>query len=331
MTEQNTNQPPPSAPPQGQMYFPPQYYAPEDEIDLRELFGVLWKGKWWIIGITAIFAVASVFYALSLPNEYKATAIVAPASEQGGGGLSKMAGQVGGLASLAGVNLGSSETTDDVIAMEVMKTWGFIDEFIKKHELQVAIFAAKGWNQSKNELIIDDELYDVGQKKWIRKAPNGKTVEPTSWELYKEFSKNTSISKNKDSGLITIGYMHYSPEYAQKITQWLIEDVNSLLKERALEDATKNINYLEGQINKTSLSGMQNVFYSLIEEQTKTKMLADVSDEYVFKVLSDARTPEEKAVPKRALICILGVALGAIFSLLFLLILNFNKPNQIEN
>ena len=132
--EQNT------APPQGQMYFPPQYYAPEDEIDLRELFGVLWKGKWWIIGITALFAIASISYALWLPNEYKATAIVAPASEQGGGGLSKMAGQLGGLASLAGVNLGSSETTDDVIAMEIMKTWGFIDDFIKKHELQVAIF-----------------------------------------------------------------------------------------------------------------------------------------------------------------------------------------------
>ena len=320
MTEKNTNQPPPTAPPQGQMYFPPQYYAPEDEIDLRELFGVLWKGKWWIICITAIFAVASVFYALSLPNEYKATAIVAPASEQGGGGLSKMAGQLGGLASLAGVNLGSSETTDDVIAMEVMKTWGFIDEFIKKHELQVAIFAAKGWDQSKNELIIDDELYDVAQKKWIREAPKGKTVEPTSWELYKEFSENISVSKSKDSGLITIGYMHYSPEYAQNITQWLIQDVNALLKERALEDATKNINYLETQINKTLLSGMQNIFYSLIEEQTKTKMLADVSDEYVFKYVSVPRIPEEKAGPKRALLCLVITFIGGFLSLIFVFI-----------
>ena len=319
MTEQNTNQPPPSAPSQGQMYFPPQYYAPEDEIDLRELFGVLWNGKWWIIGITAIFAVASVFYALSLPNEYKATTIVAPASEQGGGGLSKMAGQLGGLASLAGVNLGSSETTDDVIAMEIMKTWGFIDDFIKKHELQVAIFAAKGWDQTKNELIIDDELYDVVQKKWIREAPKGKTVEPTSWELYEEFSENISVSKNKDSGLITIGYMHYSPDYAQKITQWLIDDVNALLKERALSDATKNINYLEAQIKRTPLSGMQNVFYSLIEEQTKTKMLAEVGDEYVFKEISSALVPEEKSKPKRALIVILGTIIGSLLSMLLVL------------
>ena len=43
----------------------------DDEIDLRELWNVIWRGKWLIIAITTIFAVASVFYALSLPNIYK--------------------------------------------------------------------------------------------------------------------------------------------------------------------------------------------------------------------------------------------------------------------
>ena len=310
-----------TAPAQGQMYIPPQYYqAPEGEIDLRELFGVLWKGKWWIIGITALFAIASVFYALSLPNEYKATAIVAPAGESGGGGLSKMAGQLGGLASLAGVSLGSSETTDDVIAMEIMKTWGFQDEFIKKHELQVAIFAAKGWNQSKNELIIDEELYEAPQKKWIREAPKGKTVEPTSWELHDEFSRKFSVSKDKNSGLISVSFVHYSPEYSQRITSSLIDDINALMKEKALAEATKNISYLESQISKTSLSGMQEVFYSLIEEQTKTKMLADVSDEYVFKFVSEPRIPEMKAGPRRALLCLVITFIGGFLSLVFVFV-----------
>lgn len=316
--EQNT------APAQGQMFIPQQYYqTPEDEIDLRELFGILWKGKWWVIGITALFAVASVFYALSLPNEYKATAIVAPASESGGGGLSKMAGQLGGLASLAGVNLGSAETTDAVIAIEIMKTWGFQDEFIKKHKLQVAIFAAKGWNQAKNELIIDEELYDVTQKEWIREVPRGKTVEPTSWELHQKFKLGFSIKQDKDSGLVRIAFKHYSPDYAQKITKWLVEDVNILLKARAQNEATKNIDYLEGQIKRTSLSDMQNIFYSLIEEQTKNKMLADVSDEYVFKFLSAPLVPEEKAGPKRALLVVISLILGFILSLIFIVVRYF--------
>ena len=55
---------------------PNQY---DDEIDLRELFGVLWAGRIKIIAITAVFAVASVVYALSVPNQYKATALLSPA------------------------------------------------------------------------------------------------------------------------------------------------------------------------------------------------------------------------------------------------------------
>jgi LPS O-antigen subunit length determinant protein (WzzB/FepE family) len=38
----------------------------DDEIDLRELFGVLWGNKIKIIGITAVFSVVSVIYALSV-------------------------------------------------------------------------------------------------------------------------------------------------------------------------------------------------------------------------------------------------------------------------
>ena len=250
---------------------------------------------------------------------------MAPASSDSGGNLGKMAGQLGGLASLAGINLGGGESNDVVIAMEIMKTWGFQEEFIKKHNLEVAVFAARGWNQSTNELILDDELYDVEQSKWLRDAPAGKTVEPTSWELFEAFKRGLTISQNKDSGLITVGYTHFSPIYAQKITQWMIEDVNFLLKERALDDAAKNISYLEKQINRTSLSDMQGVFYTLIEEQTKTKMLADVSDEYVFRSVSLARVPEMKSGPGRAMICLIITFLGGFLSVIFVLFLGFFK------
>ncbi|HGE6125628.1 TPA: Wzz/FepE/Etk N-terminal domain-containing protein, partial [Vibrio cholerae] len=79
--------------------YPPQPAAmADDEIDLRELFIALWKGKWVIIATTFVFAVGSVLFALSQPNIYKADTLLAPAESSGGGGLAKMAGQLGGLA-----------------------------------------------------------------------------------------------------------------------------------------------------------------------------------------------------------------------------------------
>ena len=68
----------------------------DDEIDLKELFTVLWDGKLIISAITGIAAVISVLIAVSLPNIYTATALLAPA-ESSGGGLSGVMKQYGGL------------------------------------------------------------------------------------------------------------------------------------------------------------------------------------------------------------------------------------------
>ncbi|MCK2182994.1 polysaccharide biosynthesis tyrosine autokinase [Halomonas sp. YJPS3-2] len=48
----------------------------DDEIDLGRLFGLLLDHKWWIIGITAAFAVVGVAYALLATPVYRADALV---------------------------------------------------------------------------------------------------------------------------------------------------------------------------------------------------------------------------------------------------------------
>jgi len=313
--------------PKQQGYYPqPQYQ--EDEIDLRELFSIIWKGKWLIIAITFVFAIGSVAYALWLPNEYKATALVQPNDSGSGGKLASLAGQFGGLASLAGINLGAGESSDAIIAMEIMKSWGFAEQFIIKHELAVPLFAAKGWDQSTNSLKLDEELYNSEEGKWIREAPTGKTPEPTSWELYKVLKERTSISQDKETGLVNISVTHYSPVIAKQWTDLLVQDINRYMKERALEEANESIKYLEEQINQTSVAEIRTVFSELIQEQHKTKMLAQVSDEYVFKTISGAKAPEEKDKPKRALIVIIGTFLGGVFSMTITLLFGFVRKSK---
>ena len=50
----------------------------DDEIDLRELLMVLWKGKLAIILGTVLSALISVSVALYLPNKYTSEALLAP-------------------------------------------------------------------------------------------------------------------------------------------------------------------------------------------------------------------------------------------------------------
>ncbi|EKZ8659991.1 LPS O-antigen length regulator [Vibrio alginolyticus] len=299
--------------------YPPQ--PADDEIDLRELFKALWKGKLTIIATTFAFAVGSVLYALSLPNIYKADALLAPAESSGGGGLSKMAGQLGGLAALAGVNLGASESSQTDLAVQVMKSRQFIEAFIDKHDLLVPLMAAKDWDLANNKLILDEELYNPNSREWLRE-PNGlRGSTPTAQEAFEVFNKEVlSISQDKESGLYTVSVKYYSPYIAQQWVNWLIEDINKVMRERTIAETSQNLAYLNTQLQKTSVADMQSTFYKLIEEQTKSLMLAEVQEEFVFKVVDPAVVPELKDAPKRALICVLGTLFGGMLGIAIVLI-----------
>lgn len=300
----------------------------DDEIDLRELFTVLWAGKIKIIAVTAVFAIASVIYALSVPNQYKATALLAP-TQSSGGGLSGALGQLGGLASLAGVSIGGGESSEAQIAQEIMKSWNFIEGFITDNDLAVELFAAEGWSKGSNTLKINGDDYDVEKSEWlIEDDDTGELRPPSSWELFEEFSERLAVSEDKKSGLVSVSIEYYSPQIAKQWLDMYVSAVNAHMQKRKVAEVTNNINYLQAQIEKTSIAEMREVFYTIIEEQTKNKMVAEASPEYAFVAVSPSMVPEEKSQPKRALICILGTLLGGMLSVLLVLIMHYTRKSD---
>jgi uncharacterized protein involved in exopolysaccharide biosynthesis len=285
-----------------------------------------------ITAISLLFAVSSVIYAINQPNIYKASTLLAPAGEQGGAsGLAKMAGQFGGLASLAGINLGGGSTDKTGLALAVIKSRSFIEKFITKHELLVPLMATKNWDLTTNTLILDENLYNSQSKKWIRDVKVPKNPEPSPWESFKQLSKLMTVSQDKETGMVTLEIEHYSPEVATQWLLWLVEDINANMREKDKRVANNSIKFLTHKLEQIQLADMQTVFYQLIEEQTKTVMLAEVSQEYVFITIDPANAPDEKAKPKRALIVVLGTTLGGILSILIVLIRYFTKNNQSTN
>lgn len=295
-----------------------------DEIDLRELFAVIWQGKWLVIAITAVFAIGSVIFAILQPNIYKSEALLAPASEEQGGGLSALASQFGGLASLAGVNLGSKGGTDKTqLAIQVLKSRQFTSDFIEKHNILPDLMGAKKWLQADDKLEYDNEIYDENSATWTRKVEAPYKPEPSMQEAYKVFSKILIVNTDKETGMVTISIEHLSPTIAKQWVNWLIEDINKVMKDRDVAEANKSSEFLNKQIALTNVADIKTVLYKLIEEQAKTIMFAEVRDEYVFKTIDPAFVPEEKAKPKRVLICILGTMLGGMLSIMFVLVRYF--------
>jgi uncharacterized protein involved in exopolysaccharide biosynthesis len=287
----------------------------DDEIDLRELFRVLWAGKWLIGAITVAAAIVSIIVALMLPNIYRAEALLAPNDQEGAGGLSALASQYGGLASLAGINLGGGQADKTALGLEILKSRKFISEFIERHDILVPLMAAKGWSPETGELKIDPDDYDVGTGKWVRHVSPPKKTIPSSQEAYERFMDILSVSQGKNSGFVTIAVEHYSPKVAKQWVDWLVNDLNLSIMRQDVAEAEQAIEYLNSQIEKTSLADLQTVFFSLIEEQTKTVMLANVTDEYLLRTLDPAVVPELKSKPKRSLIVIFSALLGSVLAM----------------
>jgi uncharacterized protein involved in exopolysaccharide biosynthesis len=298
----------------------PQYLQHhDDEIDLKELLLVLWKGKWIILFISLIFAVGGVLYALSQPNIYKAEVILASASDSKSGGLAGLASQFGGLASLAGVSLGGGRTDSKVMALATLQSRQFINAFINKYDLSAPLMAVERWDKPQDELILNGGLYSVQENEWSTDE-TGRSLKPSDWRAYGAFRAVLSVSDSKDTGLVTLSITHLSPTIAKQWVDWLVIDLNAWIKDKSLDETRRNIQYLEGQIEKTNITDMQSIFYQLIEEQTKNLMLAEVQDEFAFKIIDPAVVPEEKVGPKRALICVLAVLLGGMLGTAIVLI-----------
>jgi len=299
----------------------------DDEIDLRKLFGVLWAGKLKIIAITAVFAFVSVIYALSVPNQYTATALLAPAQSDSSD-LSGALGKLGGLASLAGVSIGSGDSSEAQIAQEIMQSWSFIEGFIATNNIAAEVYAAEGWSKGSNELQINDGVYDTENKQWLVENESGVTGPPSSWYLFQAFSERLKVSEDKSSGLVSVSIEYYSPQIAKQWLDMYVAAINAHMQQRQMTKVTNNINYLQAQIEKTSIAEMREVFYNIIEEQTKNKMVAEASPEYAFVAVSPSMVPEQKSQPQRALICILGTLLGGVLSVLLVLVMNYVRKSD---
>lgn len=298
----------------------------DGEIDLRELFRAIWAGKWLILVVTSIFTTASVFYALQLPNIYKSEVTLAPVSENAS---LKIPGQLGGLAALAGVNLGGAGGGDKIgLALEILKSREFIGRFIEQNDLYLPIMAAQGWDSNSNQLKIDPKIYDINSNQWVRKVSSPFLPKPSKLETYETFRRLFSVSQDKTTGMVKLNVQHYSPFLAKTWADQLVEAINEEMRTRELAEAERSISYLNKQITQTNLADLRAMLFSLIEEQTKTVMLANVRDEYVFKTVDPAVVAERKFKPSRLIVIFVFFSLGLFISFLMSFFFNYKKYNK---
>ncbi|MES2662046.1 MAG: Wzz/FepE/Etk N-terminal domain-containing protein [Pseudomonadota bacterium] len=294
----------------------------EIEIDLKELITTIWQGRWKIAIITIITIFLGAFYAFSQINVYRADALLAPVAEESTSALSSIGGSLGGLAGLAGIDLGSAGIDKKILGIETLKSRAFLQNFIQKYDLLIPLLGSKGWDEESKTWIINPEEYNIQEKKWINYEK-----EPSLLIAYSVFEKYIDVIEDAKTGIVELTVDSYSPKYAKEWAENLVHEVNNYLRKQDVIEAKRSIEFLEEQLSKNQVSEMQTVLYQLVEQQTKTMMLAEVRNGYVFRVIDPPVIPEEKVKPRRGQILVLSAVLGLALGMFFVFFSNKLKKD----
>ena len=301
----------------------------EKEIDLKELFTVLWGGKWLIVSVTSIFSIIAIIYSLSLPNVYQSRAILSPVGDSGGGGLNQVMKNYGGLASLAGVNLASADaSSNSVKALEKLNTLSFFENNIMPNIFLPDLMAFDSWDASNNKIIYNTDIYDFDSQTWTRDYEYPRTQTPSAQESFNIFAGHFQASKDIDTGFVTISVKHESPFVAQAWTELIIDQLNYFFRAKDKLEAQAAMDYLNIQMTQTSFAEIKMVIAQLLQQKMQQLALVEASDFYVFDYIDPPAVMETKSEPVRSVICIIGAFLGGILGCLIVIIRFFTTNKQ---
>jgi uncharacterized protein involved in exopolysaccharide biosynthesis len=256
-------------------------FSPDDGLDLVALSRAAWRYKYEIGATVTICVIAALFIAFTATSIYRAEVVITPANNTAmGGGGAPLASQLGGLATLAGMNFAAGNPDREAAA--VLESRQLVDEFIKRNNL------------------VRQLLPDV-------------KGESALWFATQRFRGNVlTIRKDMAKGTTTVAIEWTDPQTAARWANAFVALANDLVRFRALEDSKRNVAYLNDQIARTNLVDLKRVMYSLVEMETKTLMLANGKQEYAFTVVDPAVSPEIRSSPRRTIIVLLGVVFGIV-------------------
>jgi uncharacterized protein involved in exopolysaccharide biosynthesis len=273
--------------------------ATDDGVTLREFVRFIWRNRWIALMAGLVGCIAAATAAMLVTPEYTASVVLLPVSDRDqslsmGGSLGSAMTQLGGLASLAGLNLnGSGGLKDEALA--TLQSEVLTDTYVQQHDLLPVLYP---------------KLWDPATRSWRTNKPRKM---PTLWKANRLFEhKIRTVDDDAKTGLVTMSIEWKDPAQAAEWANGLVSLTNAYLRQKAIDQSERTIAYLNQEIAQTNTVEVKGALYEFLEEEIKKEMVAKGNNEFALKVVDPAVPPELKSFPKPVL-WTLGGALGGVF------------------
>jgi hypothetical protein len=224
---------------------------------------------------------------------YRTEVLLVPVEDESTDGLGELAGQLGGLAQITGIELGGQNNVWVPISM--LKSRAFAEQFIENNNLM--------------PLLFRDE-WDSKENAWIAEVMDDP---PSLWDAFEIFDNEIrGVDWNRTTKLVVLSIQWRDPELAAEWANNIVKNINARLRQQAINEANKSIGYLNNELKKTNVVGLRQAIYRLVESQIEKIMLANVREEYAFKIIDPAVSPDldDYIWPNMPLILIIGLLGG---------------------
>lgn len=310
---------------------PPSYppYA-EDEIDLMDLWRVIWKRRKLIASLCVIISISTAVISLFMKNIYQAKAVITPVTTKESGGstaaLAALASQFGGL---PGITTPGGASAAEIVAL--LKSNVLREEMIKKYNLMPVLFyenwdaEKKSWKK-KSSASLNPLTY---LSRALNPPPPGVKKEPgvpDMWDALRLLENIITVNHSVKENTITVTVNFPDPEWAKRIAEYLLASLTDRMSSEAKRVALTNRKYLEEQLSTTSDPLIKTNIYNLIAQQIQQAMMAEVKENFAFKIIDPPKAPDKKSKPKRTIM----VAIAFITSIFIGIFLAFFL-NYLEN
>ena len=257
-------------------------------MNLRGVLSLLWQRRRLLLVTAGIFGLAGLAYALLATEIFRAETLVLPKTQSSSEGASLIA-QFGGVAQLAGLSVREGNRG---IALATLKSRHLIETFIREQRLLQKLY---------------EDRWDAETKAWRGSSSNV----PTTWEAYNYFTRSIlEVEDDPKTGLVTVAVEWKDPVEARQWVAELIARTNAHLKSEAVQQAERNLAYLQNEAAHVGQVEIRSALFSLVETELKALMIAKGDDEFALRTIDEPVVPEKRARPKRALIVTLAVLVG---------------------
>ena len=305
----------------------PKSVQVNDEIDLQELFLTLWRGKYLICLIALLGIVFSSMHLRNSERKYSVEVVFKPVIEENTGpNLSGLSG----LASLAGVSLPTSNSSDFITYQRLIFSEEVAARVFVNRDLIIKLFNGE-WNS-------DAESFEAPPTRWFSKTKQvvksaligfekNKYIPPGPKRLSMLMRSEFNISRDSN-GFLLVTAQTTKPDLMVELISNTSQETDSLLKERFFLTAEATLEFYYKKLLTSRSPEHREALAKLISVEDQKLMLATKNTNFVAELLTTPNISLYPTSPRPSLILALGLVMGVFLGIIIVLISNTIKKRR---